>query len=71
MNTVKKMRGIRVINVVDRTFTDHIGGKIEICIKIHIKNLDGLAMVYTPGVARVSQAIDENPDPVRKNTVSP
>jgi malate dehydrogenase (oxaloacetate-decarboxylating) len=52
--------GVKVINVSDNTFLVHIGGKIEVQPKMPIKNRDDLSKVYTPGVARVCQAIVEN-----------
>jgi malate dehydrogenase (oxaloacetate-decarboxylating) len=75
MDAVKEVKGSRVIGVTDRTFTAHQGGKIEIKSKIPLKNKDDLSMAYTPGVARVSTAIQEHPDRVyeltiKKNTVA-
>jgi malate dehydrogenase (oxaloacetate-decarboxylating) len=40
----------------------HKGGKIEVVPKVPIKTRDDLSMAYTPGVARVSQAIAADPD---------
>jgi len=48
--------------MTDKTFLIHLGGKIEINSKIPLKTLDDLSMAYTPGVARVCKAIDENHD---------
>lgn len=45
----------------DRTFAMHAGGKIEVCCKAPLRNADDLSMAYTPGVARVSQAIAKDP----------
>jgi len=42
-----------VINVYDRTFNLHRGGKISIASKIPLKSLADLAMAYTPGVGRI------------------
>jgi malate dehydrogenase (oxaloacetate-decarboxylating) len=61
--------GIRVINVSDRTFLMHLGGKIEITPKIRIKNRDELSRVYTPHVARVCEAIHEDPYKAFKLTI--
>lgn len=55
------MDGIRVINISDRTFLAHLGGKISIQPNLTIKNRDDLSRVYTPGVARVCNAIHEDP----------
>src|ERR1051325_4566351 len=54
---LKKVGGVRVVNVSDRTFLMHLGGKIETHAKVGVKTRDDLAMVYTPGVARVCMAI--------------
>jgi malate dehydrogenase (oxaloacetate-decarboxylating) len=48
---------LKIVDVSDRTFMLHKGGKIEVTSRISLDNRDALAMVYTPGVARVSQAI--------------
>lgn len=58
---IKTLEGIRLINVSDRTFLAHLGGKISIQPKFPIKNRDDLSTVYTPGVARVCMSIHENP----------
>ncbi|ASA20837.1 NAD-dependent malic enzyme [Paenibacillus donghaensis] len=69
------MDGIKVINVSDSTFLAHLGGKIEIMPKMKIKNREDLSQVYTPGVARVSMAIAEDPAKaysltIKRNTVA-
>src|SRR5438477_274607 len=67
--------GVKVVNVSDRTFLLHLGGKIEVVSRVPVKTRDDLSMVYTPGVARVCLAIAEEPDKawnltIRKNTVA-
>jgi malate dehydrogenase (oxaloacetate-decarboxylating) len=54
---VGELDGVTVSSVSDRTFLMHKGGKIEVVPKVPIKTRDDLSMAYTPGVARVSQAI--------------
>ncbi len=56
-HAIKEMRGIRVLRVMDRTFSAHEGGKIEIHNKIAVKDRADLSKVYTPGVARVCMDI--------------
>ena len=46
---------------IDPAFPLHRGGKIEVRPAVRIRDMEGLALAYTPGVARVSQAIAENP----------
>jgi malate dehydrogenase (oxaloacetate-decarboxylating) len=57
---LKRVAGVRVVNVSDRTFLMHLGGKIEIRNKVPIRTRDDLSMVYTPGVARVCLAIRDD-----------
>jgi len=47
---------IKVINVYDRTFNLHRGGKISTS-KLPLKSLADLAMAYTPGVGRICTVI--------------
>ena len=58
---LEKVEGVRVVNVSDRTFLIHLGGKIEVTGRVPVKTRDDLSMVYTPGVARVCMAIYEDP----------
>ena len=61
--------GLVVRKVSDRTFLLHLGGKIEIASKVPLKTRDDLSRAYTPGVARISQAIVEDPTNVRRLTM--
>ncbi len=61
VDSVKAVPGVKIVNVSDRTFLMHLGGKIEIASKIPVKNRDDLSNVYTPGVARVCLAIHDDP----------
>ena len=56
--------GVEVIHVSDRTFLTHLGGKIEVVPRVPVKTRDDLSMAYTPGVARVSRAIADEPEKV-------
>lgn len=74
-DAVKEVPGVQVINVSDRTFLMHLGGKIEITPKLPVKNRDDLSNVYTPGVARVCLAIRDDPSKafqltLKRNTVA-
>ena len=55
---------VHVMHVSDRTFLMHLGGKIEVVPRNPVKTRDDLSMAYTPGVARVSRAIADDPDKV-------
>src|SRR5215472_170897 len=58
---IAAIEGTRVVDVSDRTFLAHLGGKIEVLGRIPLNNRDALSRVYTPGVARVCLAIAEDP----------
>jgi malate dehydrogenase (oxaloacetate-decarboxylating) len=60
IEAVKRVEGVTVINVSDRVFLMHLGGKIRIQNKIPLTTRDALSMAYTPGVARVCLAIAED-----------
>ncbi len=66
---LEALDGCTVEKVSDRTFLTHIGGKLEISVKVPMRNRDDLARAYTPGVARVCMAIHEHPEDVRKLTI--
>ncbi|BFH63435.1 NAD-dependent malic enzyme [Paenibacillus azoreducens] len=75
VESLRQQDGIKLINVSDRTFLVHLGGKIKIQPTVPIKNRDDLSRVYTPGVAKVCTAIQENPDKaysltIKRNTVA-
>jgi malate dehydrogenase (oxaloacetate-decarboxylating) len=61
--------GVRVRKVSDRTFLVHLGGKLEVQSKVSLRNRDDLSRAYTPGVARVCQAIAANPADARRLTI--
>ncbi|GAA2789940.1 NAD-dependent malic enzyme [Crossiella cryophila] len=61
--------GVKVRKISDRTFLIHLGGKLEIASKIPLRNRDDLSRAYTPGVARVCQAIAANPEDARRLTI--
>jgi malate dehydrogenase (oxaloacetate-decarboxylating) len=66
---VGAVEGARVHTVSDRTFLLHLGGKLEVASKVPLRTRDDLSMAYTPGVARVCQAIAEHPEDARKLTI--
>ena len=75
VQVVEGLPQVRVINVSDRTFLMHLGGKIEVRSKLQIRTRDDLSMVYTPGVARVCRAIASDPErafnlTIKRNTVA-
>ena len=60
---------LHVRKVSDRTFLLHLGGKIEIASKVPLKTRDDLSRAYTPGVARISQAIAKDKSDARRLTI--
>jgi malate dehydrogenase (oxaloacetate-decarboxylating) len=67
--------GIELLEWEDRTFAMHEGGKIEVLALSPVGDRDDLSMAYTPGVARVCNAIAAEPAKVhdytiKKNTVA-
>ena len=69
VDALRGIEGVAVHKVSDRTFLMHLGGTIEMASKHPIRNRDDLSMVYTPGVARVCEAIAANPEDARRLTV--
>ena len=72
---IEALDGVEVIDTTDRTFLLHVGGKIEQHNKHPLKTREDLSMAYTPGVARVSLAIADDPDrafqyTIKRNTVA-
>ena len=75
IDTVGNVEGIELLDVYDRTFRMHEGGKIETDALAPVGDIDDLSMAYTPGVARVCIAIAEDESladeyTIRKNTVA-
>ncbi|MCR6493268.1 NAD-dependent malic enzyme [Cellulomonas sp. P24] len=66
---LRTLPGVVVDRVSDRTFLLHLGGKLSIESKVPLRNRDDLSMVYTPGVARVCEAIAARPEDARRLTI--
>jgi malate dehydrogenase (oxaloacetate-decarboxylating) len=60
VDAVRAIDGVTVESVLDRTFQMHQGGKIHVSGNIPVKTRDDLSMAYTPGVARICNAIHED-----------
>jgi malate dehydrogenase (oxaloacetate-decarboxylating) len=69
VEVLRQLEGVTVHKVSDRTFLMHLGGTIEMASKHPIRTRDDLSLIYTPGVARVCEAIAANPDDARRLTV--
>jgi malate dehydrogenase (oxaloacetate-decarboxylating) len=75
VDAVKDVDGVQLLQVSDPTFLMHLGGKIEVVSKVPLKTRADLSMAYTPGVARICDAIYKDPEKVftltiKKNTVA-
>ena len=75
VNAISSIDGVELVNVSDKTFLMHLGGKIETVSKVPLKTRSDLSMAYTPGVARVCEAIAKDPEKaytltIKKNTVA-
>ncbi|MGC8657854.1 MAG: NAD-dependent malic enzyme [Desulfomonilaceae bacterium] len=69
IDALKAMPQVEVIQVTDRTFQYHKGGKIEISPTKRLAGREDLSMAYTPGVGRISMAIANNPEEAFKYTI--
>jgi malate dehydrogenase (oxaloacetate-decarboxylating) len=72
---VKAIDGVTVRSVSDPLFLMHLGGKIDVNLRVPIKTRSDLSMAYTPGVGRVSMAVHDDPSSVwtltiKRNTVA-
>src|SRR2546426_2272349 len=75
VDKLRAVDGVSVVNISDRTFLMHLGGKIEVKGKMPVKTRDDLSMAYTPGVARICMAIHHDPEKaytltIKQNTVA-
>ena len=75
LRNLKAISGLSVRSASDSVFLAHLGGKIEVHNRQPVSNRRSLSQVYTPGVARVSQAIAADREvawtlTTKKNTVA-
>jgi malate dehydrogenase (oxaloacetate-decarboxylating) len=66
---LRAVAGVEIVEVSDRVLDLHAGGKLSISPKAQVRGWEDLALVYTPGVARVCMAIYEDPARVRDLTI--
>ncbi|MEW5975340.1 MAG: NAD-dependent malic enzyme [Acidobacteriota bacterium] len=69
LSAVRAQPGVWIVNVSDRVFLMHLGGKIQIKNKVSVNTRDVLSMAYTPGVARICKAIAEDKSKVNQLTI--
>ncbi|MGE0451597.1 MAG: malic enzyme-like NAD(P)-binding protein [Vicinamibacterales bacterium] len=74
-NAIQSVSDVEVVHVSDPTFLLHLGGKIQVASKIPLRTRADLSMAYTPGVARVCEAIRQDPQKafnltIKRNSVA-
>mgnify|MGYP002760741071 FL=1 len=69
VDALRSIQGVSVVNTSDRTFLLHLGGKLEVASKTPLRTRDQLSMAYTPGVARVCEALHETPNDAHRLTI--
>src|SRR5436190_291896 len=75
VEALEDLGNVKLLEVTDRTLELHKGGKLFTGLSAGLKTRDDLSMAYTPGVARVCQAIAEDPNrafeyTIKANTVA-
>lgn len=75
VEAARNTTNVTLIDWWDRTFRMHEAGKIQMFSTAKVQDKDDLSMAYTPGVARVCNAIEADPSlshryTIRKNTVA-
>ncbi|MGF1481873.1 MAG: NAD-dependent malic enzyme [Cyanophyceae cyanobacterium] len=66
---IKAIATVKVLDVCDRTFRLHQGGKLRVECRQPLTSQSDLAMAYTPGVGRICRAIAADPQQVFSLTI--
>jgi malate dehydrogenase (oxaloacetate-decarboxylating) len=69
VQAIRTVAGVKVLRMMDRTFSSHEGGKIEIKNKLPVRDRNDLSQVYTPGVARVCMDIYHHKEHAYRYTI--
>lgn len=75
IRAVRGLDGVRILEVTDPVTRAHLGGKIEVTPRHPVRNRTDLAIMYTPGVASICQAIHADPEKaytltIKRNTIA-
>src|SRR5690625_1384738 len=68
-DALEAIDGVTVQNVSDATFRMHLGGKLEVRPKVDLRTRVELSRAYTPGVARIGEAVAAKPQDARRLTI--
>lgn len=61
-NAITAVEGVELVGEpVDQAFHTHLGGKLQVTSRVRVRTLQDMREIYTPGVARVSEAIVRDP----------
>lgn len=69
VKSLKGIEGVKVLRVMDHTFSVHEGGKIEVRSKSPVRDRNDLSKVYTPGVARICMDIHDHREHAYRYTI--
>jgi malate dehydrogenase (oxaloacetate-decarboxylating) len=58
---IHAIEGVEVLALEDDVIAAHEGGKITIRNRVEVRDANDLALVYTPGVAKICRLIDDDP----------
>ncbi len=61
--------GVALLSLMDEVVRAHLGGKITVSNRREVRGSADLALVYTPGVGRISQMIAEDPTEAYRLTI--
>lgn len=62
LEAIRALEHFEIISVTDVVFERHRGGKLRVSSRNDVSALRDLRLIYTPGVARVSRAIQKEPE---------
>ncbi len=63
------LEGVALLSLIDEVVRAHLGGKITVSNRREVRDPADLALVYTPGVGRISQMIAEDPAEAYRLTI--
>ncbi len=65
---ISGLEEVTLVSVEDEVMKIHEGGKLHSTSRVRLDSINSLRMVYTPGVAQVCRAIQDNPALARRYT---